>query len=309
MTVIPIPDYPANPYAVSDRALAVSGSGEVQLPGLVRVPFSLGNLTISTTGAGGAANASFSSALVGSNPDGSDTGISVNMPVIAIGSPPFNSCRIFVPFYGSTFGIRWRADAGIVNVTNIDVVVDGEAAGVDCTWPPGPYPTLSGFNIASNEALAVTHRNLPTTGMHMAEIIINGPTSGATAVIVLHGILVDRAAGYETLPRLGAIPSAVALTTTAVEIDTSRTNAQQAARGIRKVYYINTTATSPIIVDILFNSVSFKRLYLTATGAAGDSAEWDPGDLIGPMVASGAAALLKHKASAVGVNATVQYGY
>lgn len=308
MTVIPIPDYPANPYAVSDRALAVSGSGEVQLPELVRVPFNVGNLTISTTGAGGAANASFSSALVGSNPDGSDTGISVNMPVIAIGSPPFNSCRIFVPFYGSTFGIRWRADSGIVNITNIDVVVDGEAAGVDCTWPPGPYPTLSGFNIASNEALAVTHRNLPTTGMHMAEIIINGPTSGATAVIVLHGILVDRAAGYADLPRLSAIPSAVALTTTAVEIDTSRTNAQQAARGIRKVYYINTTGAA-VTVDIQFNTVTFKRIYLAISGTVGDSAEWDPGMTVGPMVASGGVALLKHKASAVGVNATVQYGY
>lgn len=308
MPVTPIPDNFSDPYAASERVLAVAGSGEVQLNGLVRVPFNVGNLTISTTGAGGSANASFSSALVGSNPDGSDTGVSVNMPVIAIGSPPFNSCRLFVPFYGSTFGVRWRADSGIVNVTNIDVVVDGDAVGVDCTWPPGPYPTLSGFNIASNEAMAITHRDLATTGLHMAEIIINGPTTGATAVIVLHGILVDAAAGYVQLPRLSAIPSAVALTTTAVEIDTSRTNAQQAARGIRKVYYINTTA-APITVDIQFNTVSFKRIILAATGTAGDSAEWDPGMTVGPMVASGGVALLKHKASAVGVNATVQYAY
>lgn len=307
MPITPLPGGSPDSNVGASRVIGVSGSGEVQLSGLVRVPFNLGNLSISTTGAGGSANASFSSALVGSNPDGSDTGIAVNMPAIAVGSPPFNSCRIFVPFYGSTFGIRWRADSG-VTATNIDVVVDGEAVGVDCTWPPGPYPTLSGFNIASNEAMAITHRNLQTTGLHTAEIIINGPNVAPTTVIVLHGILVDRSAGYGDLPRLGAIPTAVALTTTAVEIDTSRANAQQIARGIRKVYYINTTA-APITVDIQFNAVSFKRIVLAATGTAGDSAEWDPGDIIGPMVASGAAALLKHKASAVGVNATVQYGY
>jgi hypothetical protein len=307
MSITPVPDYPTNPYAVSGRVLEVSGSGEVALPELVRLPFNLGNLSISTTGAGGTGNASFSSALVGSNPDGSDTGISVNMPAIAIGSPPFNSCRIFVPFYGSTFGIRWRADSG-VTATNIDVVVDGEAVGVDCTWPPGPYPTLSGFNVASNEAIAITHRNLPTTGLHMAEIIVNGPTSGGNTIVVLHGILVDRYAGYTELPRLTAIATAVALTTTAVEVDTSRTNAQQIARGIRRVYYINTSA-SPVIVDLQYNGVSFKRLYLAATGTAGDSQEWDPGMTLGPLVASGAFILLKHKASAVGVNATVQYAY
>lgn len=305
--VTPLPGDAADPFAIADRVLPVNGSGEPQLDGLVRLPFNPGNMTISTTGAGGAANASYSSALVGSNPDGSDTGIAVNMPAIAIGSPPFNSCRIFVPFYGSTFGIRWRNDSGNT-VTNIDVVVDGDAIGVNASWPPGPYPTLSGFNIASNEAAEITHRNLPTTGLHMAEIIINGPNTGGAAVVVLHGVLVDRAAGYAELPRLNAIPSAVALTTTAVEIDTSRTNFQQAARGIRKVYYINTSA-SPVIVDIQFNSISFKRLYLTATGTAGDSVEWDPGMTVSPMVASGAAALLKHKASAVGVNATVQYAY
>lgn len=308
MPLLPLPDVPVNPYAVADRSLAVGGSGEVQLAELVRLPFNPGNISVSTTGAGGSANGSYSAALVGSNPDGSNSGFSISMPAIAVGSPPFNSIRIFVPFYGSTFGVRWRADAG-VTATNFTVVVDGEAVGVDCTWPPGPYPTLSGFNIAANEAQAITHRNLPTTGLHMAEICVNGPNTGANTVIVFHGIIVDDSEGYRELPRLNALGTGAVLTTALVEIDTSRTNAQQAARGIRKVYYINTSA-GPITVDIAYNTVSFKRFYLTAAGATGDCAEWDPGAAVGTLVASGGVSLLKHKASAAAsVTAFTQYQY
>lgn len=308
MVMVPIPDSVSNPYANSNRTLIVSGAGEVLHPELVRMPFDPGSIALSTTGSGGAANVSYTSALVGSNPDGSDSGIAVSLPVIAIGSPPFNSARIFVPFYGSTFGARFRLDAGLT-ATTFTVVVDGEAVGVDCSWPPGPYPTLSGFNVVNNEAQAITHRNLPTTGMHMAEIIVNGPTTGATTAIIFHGVLLDRSAGYKEPAPLGAVSTGIVLTTTLVEIDTSRTNGQQAARGIRKVYYINTSG-SPVIVDIAYNSVSFKRLYLAATGTAGDSAEWDPGTLVSPTVASAAFTLLRHKASAgSAVTAFTQYGY
>lgn len=309
MPVTPVADSASDPYAAATRVLEVSPGGEMLAPELVRVPFNPGNMGISTTGAGGSANGSYSQALVGSNPDGSDSGVSISMPAIALASPPFNSIRIFVPFYGTTFGIRWRLDAGVTNLTNITVVVDGEAVGVDTTWPPGPYPTLSGFNIVVNEAMAITHRGLASTGLHMAEICISGPNTGANAALVLHGFLADRAAGYTELPRLSAMPTAPStLTTALVEIDTSRTNVQQAARAIRKVYYINTGAA--VTVDIAYNSVSFKRLYLSATGTAGDSAEWDPGAALQIGTASGGASLLRHKASITGiVQAFTQYQY
>lgn len=296
-------------YGLAERVLPVVGSGEIMFPDLVRVPFNPGNMGVSTTGAGGAANGSYSQALVGSNPDGSDSGFSISMPAIALASPPFNSVRIFVPFWGSTFGIRWRLDAGVTNLTSFTVTVDGDAVGVDTTWPPGPYPTLSGFNIVANEAMAITHRNLATTGMHMAEIQVNGPNTGANTAIVFHGFLAAKNAGYVELPRLSAMPTAgILLTTALVEIDTSRTNVQQAARSIRKVYYVNTGAACT--VDIAYNSVTFKRLYMAAAGAAGDTQEWDAGGNLSIGVASGGAALLRHKCSAASsVTAFTQYQY
>lgn len=317
MPVTPVADSASDPYAAATRVLEVSPGGEMLAPELVRVPFNPGNMGISTTGAGAGANGSYSQALVGSNPDGSDSGVSISMPAIALASPPFNSIRVFVPFYGTTFGIRWRLDAGVTNLANITVVVDGEAVGVDTTWPPGPYPTLSGFNIVANEAMAITHRGLASTGLHMAEICVSGPNTGANAALILHGFLADRAAGYTELPRLSAMPTAgVLLTQTLVEIDSSRTNVQQAARAIRKVYYINASA-APVTVDIAYNSVVFKRIYLGATGISptaatptGDTAEWDPGASLAIGVASGGAALLRHKCSALtAVTAFTQYQY
>lgn len=317
MPVTPMPGETDDTYGLAERVLPVLGSGEIAFPDLVRVPFNPGNMGVSTTGAGGAANGSYSQALVGSNPDGSDSGFSISMPAIALASPPFNSVRIFVPFWGSTFGVRWRLDAGVTNLTNFTVTVDGDAVGVDTTWPPGPYPTLSGFNIVANEAMAITHRNLATTGMHMAEIQVNGPNTGANTVIVFHGFLASKNAGYVELPRLSAMPTAAtSLTASLTEIDTSRTNVQQAARAIRKVYYVNTSA-SAVVVEIAYNSVVFKRLYLGATGAVpsaaaptGDSAEWDPGSAIGIGVASGGASLLRHRCiTPAVVNAFTQYQY
>lgn len=310
MPVTPMPGEDDDSYSSAQRTLSVFGSGETLFPDLVRVPFNPGNMGISTTGANGSANGSYSQALVGSNPDGSDSGISISMPAIALASPPFNSIRIFVPFWGSTFGVRWRLDAGVTNLTNFTVTVDGDAVGVDTTWPPGPYPTLSGFNIVANEAMAITHRNLATTGMHMAEIQVNGPNTGANVALILHGFLADRKAGYTELPRLSAMPTAgVLLTQTLVEIDSSRTNVQQAARSIRKVYYVNASGAA-VTVDIAYNSVTFKRLYLAASGSAGDTAEWDPGAPLAIGVASGGAALLRHKCSALtAVTAFTQYQY
>lgn len=237
----------------------------------------------------GTATAAFQTTGVYSNPDGSATGINVSVPAGLT-----QGARLWVPFYGQAFGVRWRRDNSATDY--ISVTVDGVPVAVNT----GTLPLLEAEGLTTQitdaEARAVTHEHLDP-GVHVAEIaVVSDPST--TQSVTLYGLLLDSRAGYRPLPRVGQVQTASTLTTSAVEIPVGRGTAL-AMRAIRKVLYVNTSAAA-VTVTVKNSTNTLKVLYLAATGNAGDCGEFDPGSAIA------ASAAFTHQASAnTAVTATV----
>lgn len=238
----------------------------------------------------GSATATYQTQGVWSNPDGSGTGVNVSVPAGLT-----QGVRIWLPFYGRGFGVRWRRDTA--TTAAISVAVNGQAVQVATGYLP--LLTAEGLTtqFADAEARAVTHDHLANDGPHVAEIVVVSDPS-ATQTITLYGVLVDARAGNRTLPRLAQVQTASTLTTGAVEIPTGR-GTSLAMRGIRKVLYANTSAGA-VTVTVKNSTSVLKAFYLAASGTAGDCAEFDPGESVA------ASANFTHQASAgSAVTATV----
>lgn len=235
----------------------------------------------------GGATAAFQTTGVYSNPDGSATGINISVPAAADAG-----VRLWVPFYGRLFGIRWRRDTG-ATASGITVTVDGVSTVVQ---PVVQLDHLTAEGITTQltdaKARAITHDNLTHDGPHVAEIVVAAnPTGNAT--VTLFGYLADTRAGYTPLPRLGHVVSTTTLTTSAVEIPMNRGNIL-AFRGLRKVIYTNTTATAAT-VTVRNGAATMWSAEIPANGTA----TFDPGGV-------GASAAFTHLAStASAINATV----
>lgn len=237
----------------------------------------------------GGAGATFQTTGLYSNPDGSGTGLSVTVPTdVTVGA----GVRIWLPFYGRIFGVRWRRDAA-TTASGISVVVDGVAVAVT---PVGLLPGLTDegitTQISDTRARAITHRNLLDDGPHVAEITI-GSVPSAVSTIMLYGYIADGRAGYQPLPRVAQVVSTTTLTASDVEIPANRSTAL-AFRAIRRVLYTNITA-GPITVTVK-NGAS---IMWQASIPANNSATFDPGGVA-------ASAAFTHAASAAAsVTATV----
>lgn len=253
---------------------------------LVEVPFR--SLQFYAELAGGA-TATYQSTGVYSNPDGSGTGINVSVPPgVATGA----GVRLWLPFSGRAFGVRWRRDRA--SMAAFSVAVDGQAVPVASGLIPRLVAEGLTTQITDAQARAVTHDALPDDGPHLAELaFVSDP--GATSTVTVYGVLLDSRVGYRQLPRVGQVVSTTVLTASAVEIPANRGNVLT-FRSLRKVIYANTTAGAiTVTVKNGANTIWAKSI------AANDTAELDFG---GAGLAPSAA--YTHQASAAAsVNATV----
>lgn len=237
----------------------------------------------------GGATAAYQTTGVYSNPDGSGTGLNISIPTdVTVGA----GARIWLPFYGRIFGIRWRRDVG-ATATGISVTVDGVSVAVT---PVAALTQLTDEGITTQitdtRARAITHRNLLDDGPHVAEIAIASVASVA-ATVTLYGYIADQRAGYQQLPRIAQVVSTTTLTAADVEIPVNRGNVL-AFRAIKRVIYTNTT-TGTITVTVKNGANIMWQAAIPATS----SATFDPGGVA-------ASAAFTHAASAAtSVNATV----
>ena len=249
---------------------------------VVPIPFDSGNYYAEIIGS---ATAAQQTTGVYTNPDGSGSSINVSVPAGLT-----QGMRIWVPFYGRAFGIRWRRDTA--TCPNISVIVDGQAVMVATGY--SDRLTIEGLTTQMStdaEARAMTHDHL-AGGAHMAEIVIASDPS-LTTTITLYGYLGDERAGYRQLPRLGHLFTTVAVPTTSTEIATGRATSLN-MRSVRSVVYTNTSGAAVIVT--VYNNTT---VLWAKSIAAGDSAVLDFGSPIS------ATANLKHMAGAAGVNYSV----
>lgn len=251
-----------------------------------RVPFRAGQYYASVTG--GAATVA-NSALLIENPDGTGSSLTVTVPA---GLGP--GARLWYPFGGSLFGVRWQAADG---TPDFSVSVDGEAVLVEGR---DARVTAEGITtqLLDTAAQAITHRHLDPTERHLAELTFVSDAS-ASRSWTLFGVLLDRRAGYqEPIRRLHNIPP-VTLTTSQVAIGVQGANAQRVLSGVRKVVYYNGTAGA-VDVTIQYNGTAVWKKSL----AAGEVVEFDFGGV------TAVNALWTHAASAgSSITATVIGGY
>lgn len=258
---------------------------------LVRLPFRSTSFRAETVGS---ATATYQVGLTG-NRDGSGNGINC-----VTAATLDNGVRIWVPFTGRIFGVRWRR-GGSTATPPFTVSIDGEAF-----TPPhyaDDYLTsmeLGGSSVQDDEATWIVADDLPS-GHHLAEIVLT--TNGAGVLtLVLYGIVVDGWAGYKEPAPVTIIGtgSPVTITDSFVEIPAGRASANQ-IRGISKILYYN-THTSAVTVQVRYSTTVIWEVVLAAAGAAGASATLDFNPPLSPSLATG----YTHKADVTGkVNATV----
>lgn len=228
----------------------------------VMVPFRIYSHYVEPMGTGAA---TWQNSLYTTNPDRSGSGYYVSVP-----NGTGNAVRIWVPFFGRCFGVRWYSTQTTPDFT---VVVDGEAVKVE-GWPI--WLTNEGITsqLLDARSALVTHDNLDPRKRHIAQInFVSNPSS--SRAWVLFGALLDRRAGYPD-PRAyvhAGIPGVL-------------TNAQVAIplvggtfQGIRKLIYVNLTLSMKT-VTIQNGGVTVTEIVLAAMGATGSTGEFDPGDVI-----------------------------
>lgn len=250
---------------------------------LVMVPFRNNNHYLETFGNGGG---TLTANAFTSNPDG--TGSAYNLSTTTQGIN--HAIRIWVPFNGRCFGVRWLSASTVADFT---VVVDGEAVGVEAfpAWLVNEGITTQ---LTNARAMALTHDSLDPMIPHVAQINFVGEAS-AVRSWVLFGFLLDKRFAFERERSYAHYTPVGTLTASAVAIPlTNGATTDRALRAIRKVLYYNTDASARI-VTIKNGSTIIKTVYLAAAGTTGDSGEWDVG---GDMPISSS---ITHQASATNV--------
>lgn len=256
---------------------------------LVCYPFREGNYRAEVQGS---AAITYQGGGFTANPEGLPRSLTIGVP-----AGTGNGARIYYPFHGRAFGVRWQS---FNTVPDFSVVVDGEAVRV-----PGWLPQLADAGITTqvidSEAALLTHDNLDR-GRHLAEIVVVAPPTGTTT-LQLFGVLLDRGAGYAELPRVQHTlpPADVPTSLTALTI-TSGSSAFPTARGVRGIIYTNTTGGA-LTVTLQYNSVQVWKKSIPAD----DSVTFDPLGLTNMLI--GGTAGFAHIASGSGLKYTPILGY
>lgn len=246
--------------------------------GLVAVPFPTQGFVRTVAGSGiGAFQSNHPM-----NPDGS--GNAFWMRVTGTGQ----GARCFVPFRGTTLGIRYLIPAA---TTVISVGVDGDQVPVDLNEPEMIAESTTFVGTVGSR---VTHRNLDPDVPHMAELtmVYEGVNKDAT----IYGFLLDSAAGYSPAPHRLTAREFIAVGTTRASINI--VSSAHVFGCIQSIMYHNTTG-APITITI--SDVNSNTL-ATYSVAANGTEIVDFGGCVA------AARHWYHAASAVGVNATIMGG-
>lgn len=214
------------------------------------------------------------------NPDG--TGNALRMQVSASG----DGVRIWFPFRGSTFGIRYLSPSTALPLT---VSVDGEAVAVDLQETEMAAEPVT---VDLPTGTRITHRDLDPSVLHYAELTL--VYTDATLTVTLYGFLLDQGAGYVPAPRRLYARTYVNVTTTG-----SNLNAVSGAHifgGINQIIYVNTTGAE--IVVTITDALGGNTVALITVPANGMETFTLPGCVE-------AARLWYHQAAATGVRATI----
>lgn len=250
-------------------------SSDYGIGDLVKIPFRDGQVSIHLNGS----TAKTVSSHIFENEDGTGTGLNVSVPV-GLG----NGVRIRLPFYGRVFGVRWRRQAG---AGDFSVAIDGVPYGL--FKGNHQYLENEAAGVIDGETLVVVEDSLDD-GLHYAEIVVQNKE--VTNAILFFGILVSKSAGYTEIPRIPQIIDPVSLPTTTSSISIGQ------CRYLSEIVYSNPTS-SAVTVTIEYNSKTLWHKSIPAN----DSVSFIPRKGIGVN------SILKHYASATGVNATVIGGY
>lgn len=251
----------------------------------VWVPIRNSDYVIENTGS----TASFAESGFDYNMDGSGQGINISVPATS-----GNGVRIWVPFAGRIFGVRWRLLSSAAD--RFTVVVDGVP--VQVSGRPDRLVS-EGITISSlaSQGIAITHDNLDPTKQHTAEIIVTADVGGSARALTLFGWVLDKQAGYPEPRRvdyISVVPTACPTSATAVSTGTAGSK----VKGIRQIRYYNSSGGS-LDVTVNYNGTAFWKTTL----AAGGCAELTFPELV-PINS-----LFTHLASGSGVVFTVIGGY
>lgn len=228
----------------------------------VRYPFHVSSYYVEAAASG---SATFQESAFTGNPDGTGSGFSVSVP-----GASGNGVRIYYPFHGRCFGVRWLA---AYTTPDFSVSVDGERVKVE-GWPP--YLTSVGVDteIISVEAQLITHDGLDPAKYHVAEIEFPvNPDYTTSHAWVLYGLLLDRRAGYTEQRRPVHGNAAGTLTNSAVAIPRTNVATERNFKTLWAVQYTNTDSSARL-VTIKHGATTIAELLLAATGADGATKTW-----------------------------------
>jgi len=268
-------------------------------PDLVKVPFRQNHYLLAATGS---AAASFQYNTAPENGDASNSGIQITVPA------GINQGMILkFWFYGTTVGLRWYPQYNNQDV-DFGVLIDGMSFDVLESDREAYAPMIAenqywAFN--NSERLEILAQDLPD-GKHQCELHFpsNLAAGAGNTVWFLWGFLAERRAGYVDFPRILDSPStAHVLTTGAAQVPNIYSNNANIFRWFRKIIYTNTSG-SAVTVTVANGTGTIWQTVLAASGSAGCSDAFDPGDRFAADTA------LTHKASAgSAVNATIYGGF
>lgn len=172
--------------------------------------------------------------------------------------------------YGTIIGIRYQRTT---STPPFSVAIDGIAYAVPNTqykWNGRPSIVSTTVDGDSN---TIVVRDLPD-GPHSVEIILaSALAGGGTRTLNFYGFMAERRVGYRERHGYQNVAQQGTLTGSAVAVANNNN-----ITGLRKIVYVNTaTATSVAIAN---NGTLVATIPLAATGTAGDTGEFDPGDYI-----------------------------
>lgn len=249
---------------------------------LVPVPFSTPtSYWLEQVGAG---FATYTSGSLPENLDGTATGLKLS---VAHGLN--NGVRVWYPFRGRVFGLRWLAKSS--QTAGTSVTVDGVSVSLGDPIPQALVAEGMTTQLGT-ELGAVLFDDLPP-GPHLAEIVMTSDPVVDRA-LQLHGLLLDARAGYRAPTQGVAVLDSAACPTSATRI---ASGLNERASAVRKVIYLNTGA-SPATVTVLYSAAP---IWMAAI-QPNETATFDPGGLLSVTTQH------THQASAAGVTATVLGG-
>ena len=248
--------YSFNPFTNALDLISSTSSSNSLRGSLVMQPFSSPTSAnnYSTTVAGSGV-ATYQAGGIVENVDRTNTGINCQT------TTSINDCSmVLVPFYGSLFGVRWRASS-----VNFHVTVD-EADPV-LVLGTQPYLNAEGITITNLPLWQITHKGLPE-GLHIARIHPPSSQSG-TATVLLHGFIVDSL--FQNQPWSSTVEPVASgtVTTSAVTIPLA------GATGYSGVRYCNTDSVGRT-VTIKQGSSVIAEIVLGAAGTSTSSGQWVP---------------------------------